>query len=100
MPYSLPGGGELHLDYAAIGRFLKGPAMQGLMAEQAANVAAIALAGEGVERVWVDTYTTDRGAAAVTIAVKGGEDAELKYGILSDAALAAGLEYAQKGGGE
>lgn len=96
--YELENGGELHLDYDAVGRFLKGPAIQGLMAEAANSVAAIALGGEGVERVWVDTYTTDRGAAAVTIAVRGGDDAELKYGILSDAALQAGLEYAQKAG--
>ena len=96
MPYDLPGGGELHLDYAAIGKFLKSPAMRGLMAEAANAVAAIALDGEGVERVWVETYTTDRGAAAVTIAVKGGADSEIKYGILSDAALGVGLEYAQK----
>lgn len=98
MPYDLPGGGELHLDYAAIGKFLKSPGMRGLMAEAANAVAAIALGGEGVERVWVETYTTDRGAASVTIAVRGGNDAEVKYGILSDAALSAGLEYAQKAG--
>jgi hypothetical protein len=96
--YQLEGGGELHLDYDAVGALLRSSAMQGLMADAAHAVAAIALAGEGVERVWVDTYTTDRGAASVTIAVRGGDDAELKYGILSDAALQVGLEYAQKGG--
>lgn len=96
--YELPNGGELVLDYAAVGKFLRSPQMRGLMGEAANAIAAIALGGEGVERVWVDTYTTDRGAAAVTIAVKGGDDAEVKYGILSDAALQAGLEYAQKGG--
>lgn len=96
MPYQLENGGELHLDYDAIGKLLKGPLMQGLMAEAANAVAAIALGGEGVQTVWVDTYTTDRGAAAVTIAVRGGDDAEVKYGILSDAALSAGLEYRQK----
>ncbi len=94
--YDLPNGGELVLDYEAIGKLLRSPGMRGLMAEAATSIAAIALNAEGVERVWVETYTTDRGAAAVTIAVRGGEDAELKYGILSDAALAAGLEYAQK----
>lgn len=97
-PYSLPNGGEIVLDYAAIGRFLKSPGMRGLMGEAANAVAAIALDGPGVERVWVNTYTTDRGAASVTIAVRGGEDSEVKYGILSDAALGVGLEYAQKGG--
>ena len=96
--YELENGGELVLDYEAVGRFLKSRAMQGLMADAANAIAAIALGGEGVERVWVDTYTTDRGAAAVTIAVRGGDDAELKYGILSDAALQVGLEYAQKAG--
>jgi hypothetical protein len=75
--YQLEGGGELHLDYDAVGALLRSSAMQGLMA---------------------DAYTTDRGAASVTIAVRGGDDAELKYGILSDAALQVGLEYAQKGG--
>lgn len=93
-----PDGGELHLDYAAVGKVLRGAPMQALMADAANAVAAIALGGEGVQSVWVDTYTTDRGAAAVTIAVVGGDDAEIKYGILSDAALQVGLEYAQKGG--
>lgn len=97
--YELAGSSaELHLDYEAVGRFLKSPAMRGLMAEYANTVAAIAIDGEGVQNVWVETYTTDRGAAAVTIAVRGGNDAEVKYGILSDAALQAGLEYAQKAG--
>jgi len=98
MPYEFGEGGELVLDYDAIGKLLRGAPMQGLMAEAANSVAAIALGGEGVQRVWVETYTTDRGAAAVTIAVTGGEDAEIKYGILSDAALSAGLEYKQKAG--
>lgn len=97
MPYPLAGGGELHLDYRAIGRILRSAEMRGMMAQAANTIAAIALGGEGVEKVWVDTYTTDRGAASVTIAVEGGEDSELKYGILSNAALRAGLEYAQKG---
>lgn len=97
-PYKLPNGGELHLDYEGVGKFLRSSAMRGLMAEAGAAVAAVSLGGEGVERVWVDTFYTDRASAAVTIAVKGGADAELKYAILSDAALAVGLEYAQKGG--
>ncbi len=97
--YDLGGGGELHLDYGAVGELLRSPGMQGLMAQAAHAVAGIALGGEGVQQVWVDTYTTDRGAASVTIAVRGGDDAELKYGILSDAALQVGLEYAQKAGG-
>ena len=97
--YQLENGGELHLDYEAVGKFLRSPQMRGLMAEAANAVAAVAVGGEGVQRVWVDTYTTDRGAASVTIAVKGGDDSEVKYGILSDAALGVGLEYAQKAGG-
>lgn len=100
MPYQLPNGGELVLDYAAVGALLRSAGMRSLMTEMAHRVAAIAVGGEGVERVWVDSYTTDRSAAAVTIAVKGGEDGELKYGILANAATAAGLEYSQKGGGE
>lgn len=94
--FKLEGGGELVTDYAAIGKLLRGAPMQGLMAEAAHAVAGVAGSGEGVERVWVETYTTDRGAAAVTIAVRGGDDAEVKYGILSDAALSVGLEYAEK----
>lgn len=98
MVYKLEGGGELQVDYEGVGRLLRSRQMRGLMQEAANAVAAIALGGEGVQQVWVDTYTTDRGAASVTISVVGGDQAEVKYGILSDAAISVGLEYAQKAG--
>lgn len=91
MPYFTPNGAELRLDYDGIRKLLNSAEMAGVMAE-AANGLAAELSARGVEKVWVDTYTTDRRAAAVTIADYDIEGAEAKRGLLSDAALAVGLE--------
>ena len=88
--FLLPNGAQLMLDYDGIGEVLRSADMQGVMAEFA-NALAAELGGRGVERVWVDTYTTDRGAASVTIPDYSGDD-ELKWGLLADAATAIGLE--------
>lgn len=46
--------------------------------------------------VEVDTYTTDRAAAAVTLAHAGGLGIEAKYGVLARAASAAGLQVKRR----
>lgn len=91
MAYFGPGGQELRLDYDGIGKILRSGEMAGVMAEAANNLAA-ELMSRGVERVWVDTYTTDRRAAAVTIPDYNLEGVEAKAGLLSDAALSVDLE--------
>ena len=94
-PYVGPVGNEVGLHYDGIAKILRSGAMAGAMAE-AANAVAAELAGAGVETVWVDTYTTDRRAASVTIPDYKAEGMEAKYGTLSEAALAVGLEVTKK----
>jgi hypothetical protein len=80
---------DFHLDRAGIGEILKtncrGPIDQ-LAAQIAANVDS---RGKPVE---VRAYTTDRAAAAVSIAHPAGKAIQAKYGALTRAAAAAGLE--------
>lgn len=92
--FGLAGGGEFVMDEDAIGELLKSPTMVGIV-QEAANAVAIELGRRGVKTVWVDTYRTDRQAAAVTIAGYG-SGAELVYGLLGDAAESVGLEVHRK----
>ena len=83
---------DLELDSPGIAQVLTSPAMaaavQGLAARIAANVA---VPESGVE-VQVDTYTTDRAAAAVTIKHPQAQLWETRDGILTGAAGGAGVE--------
>lgn len=98
MPFELPHGGELRVDYAGLGRIMKSPGVQSVLNQRAAAMAAI-LNDDAKGRTWVESYTTDRRVVAITVGVEGGADnAELKSGILSEAALAVGLEVKLKGG--
>lgn len=94
MPSFSATGVEVRLDYKGIGEVMRSAAIQGVMAE-AANALAQELGARGVDKVYVDTYTTDRGAASVTIPDYKAEGAEAKYGLLSEAARAIGLEVKQ-----
>lgn len=76
-------------DGQGIGEILRGAPMAAAVAA-AAEAVADELRARGVETVYVDYYTTDRAAAAVSIPSSVG--AELKSGRLLDAASAAGLE--------
>lgn len=87
--YKLPGGAIFELDEDGVGDVLQSPAMAGIVREAAHGV-ALEVGRRGVERVWVDNYVTDRAAASVTVPYD--RDTEAKYGILLDAATAAGLE--------
>lgn len=92
----LPNGSELRIDYSGLGKIMRSKGMQGVMAEFANKMAAELLA-RGIDRVWVSTYTTDRGAASITLPdISDGQ--ELKFGYLADAAAAVGLEIKQTGG--
>lgn len=61
----------------------------------AANAHHRTQAGVDLEIV-VDEYTTDRGAASVTIAHAAGLATQAKYGTLTRAAAAVGLEVKEK----
>lgn len=68
------------------------------LAEQVAeNVKAQGLTVNGDELpLVVDKYTTDRAAASITIKHPAGLPMEAKYGVLTKAAAAAGLEVKAK----
>lgn len=81
---------EVHLDFDAIGKIIRGPELRKVMTE-AAHALAQELGARGVRQVWVNSYTTDRAAASVTI--PGHDvDTEIRDGLLSNAAVAIGLE--------
>jgi|GEM_PF-2205378 len=93
----LPNGSELRIDYRGLGKIMRSRGMQGVMAEFA-NKMAEELLARGVDRVWVSTYTTDRGAASITVPEYSDGD-ELKFGYFSDAAAAVGLDIKKNPGG-
>lgn len=86
---------EFHLDYEAVGRILK-DTVRPLVTRVAAQVAANVDVPDGVP-VTVRPYTTDRAAAAVTIAHPSGVAEQAKNGALTKAAAAAGLEVTSDG---
>lgn len=88
-------GVQLHLDYRALGDVLRSTAMRNLMTETAQALAQ-ELGNRGVDRVWVNAYTTDRAAASVTIP-EHSVDREIRDGLLTNAATAIGLEVRQRG---
>jgi hypothetical protein len=88
--YRLPGGATFVMDSAEVGALLKSNTLTDLLSE-AANAVAQQLGARGVTTVWVDRYTTDRKAAAVTIPGYG-TGAEMIHGLLADAAASVGLE--------
>ncbi|WDS51646.1 hypothetical protein SEA_BARNSTORMER_9 [Microbacterium phage Barnstormer] len=54
------------------------------------------MAHDGPVPVEVDSYTSDRPVAGVTLAHPGGIGLEAEYGYLTDAAIGAGLELGRK----
>ena len=100
MPFPLPAGGELRIDYAGLGEMMKSPGIQAQLNQRAAVMAQI-LNSVAPGRIWVNNYATDRAVVAVTIGVQGSPtDVEAKNGYISDAALQAGLEVKLKPAGE
>lgn len=93
---------RLVLDRAGIGAVAKSPEMQTVVRQTAqqvaSNVAAQHLtAGEGEPiTATVDTYTTDRAAASVTVDHPAGLAMQARHGVLTRAASAAGLEVTTK----
>lgn len=94
MPFPISGSGidgELTIDYAELGAVMRSAEIRAIVTEAAHAVAAELGGDPEVDRVWVNSYTTDRAAASVTIPGYTG-DMELKYGALRSAAAGAGLE--------
>lgn len=85
---------DFELDRAGIGEILRSDDMASAV-RAAADAVADNLRARGVDAVYVDTYTTDRAAASVTIPFSAGD--ELKNGRLIDAATAAALDVRSGG---
>lgn len=83
---------SIKLDYRAIGRILR-EEMRGPVDAAARDIAARVDVGSVTEaEVTVRPYTTDRAAAAVSIAHPAGLAIEAKHGALKKAAASVGLE--------
>lgn len=93
---------NIKLDHDGIGEVLKSSGVRGAIDGIAADVAANVKAADTVRRngvassVEVASYTTDRAAAAVTIAHPAGVGMQAKHGTLTQAAGAAGLEVKER----
>lgn len=84
---------KIDLDYEGIGEILRNvirPAINEIAAEVAARV------DSNGHPVTVRPYTTDRAAAAVTIAHPSGRALQAKNGALTRAAASVGLEVTER----
>lgn len=95
---------KLELDHAGIAELLKSSGIRSLVDGAAADIAGIVegqgqMVNNGTEAlpVVVDSYTTDRHAASVTLAHPAGLAVQAKHGTLTRAAAGAGLEVTEKG---
>lgn len=90
---------KLKLDHPGIKEMLMSAEVAAIVAAVAetvaGNVSESARNGDAIP-VDVSEYTTDRAAAAVTLAHPAGLGKEAKYGTLSSAAAAAGLEVTER----
>ncbi|MFD6638326.1 hypothetical protein ACFWDN_21195 [Micromonospora chalcea] len=89
-------GPNIRLDHKGIAEILKSAGFAAAVAAKAAEVEAIVSAHQSIRRhempVESEAYETDRAAHEVTIAHPGGLGVEGKYGALTQAARAVGLE--------
>lgn len=99
----LPGGGEWHFNHAGAVEILNSAGVRAVIdsaAEQVADAArgaggtvgAVEGGGEVEMPVAVESQTTDRARAVVSLAHPAGLAYEAKYGALTKAAASAGLE--------
>ncbi|MFI7069551.1 hypothetical protein [Micromonospora sediminicola] len=93
-------GPRIRLDHKGIAEILKSAGFAAAVAVKAAEVEAIVSAHESVRRhempVETGAYETDRAAHEVEIAHPGGLGVEGKYGALTRAARAVGLEVTEE----
>lgn len=86
---------DFKLDRGGVRQLLKSPAIRRPVHDAAEDIAARLGLDPDVEVV-VDDYTTDRVASSVTIKHPAGLLWEVRDGVLSRAAAAAGLEVTSK----
>lgn len=85
---------EIKLDHAGIEAVLKSSEVAGAIRGRAETVAAMVRGDvDAKDGVVVDNYTTDRAASSVTIRDTRGRLWQARDGVLSRAALSAGLEF-------
>jgi hypothetical protein len=90
---------KFELDHDGIAELLKGGQIRALVDEAAQSVASNVTdveVSDGEAPVVVDSYTTDRAAASVTLAHAAGLALQAKHGTLTRAAGAAGLEVTER----
>lgn len=87
---------EFKLDRAGVGEILRSAEMAAVVDDLAEQLAAQVRAGisdpDVAAAVDVDSYVTDRAAAAVTIVHPAGMALQARNGVLTRAAAAAGLD--------
>ncbi|GAA4981243.1 hypothetical protein [Actinopolymorpha pittospori] len=94
---------KVRLDHAGIAEVLRSGEVRAALDDLAGTVAGNASSSPEWQRyaargeVRVASYTTDRAAAAVTLAHPGGLGMQAKHGTLTRAAGAAGLEVRERG---
>ncbi|MFG3715801.1 hypothetical protein [Micromonospora sp. NPDC047730] len=92
-------GVDIRLDHKGIAELLKSAEFAEAMAEKAGEVAATVKAHQSIRRhkmpVTTGAFETDRATHSVTIADPGGLPVQAKYGVLTQAATAAGLEVTE-----
>ncbi|RLK22639.1 hypothetical protein DER29_0477 [Micromonospora sp. M71_S20] len=93
-------GAKIRLDSKGIAALLKSAGFAAAVATKAAEVETLVSAHHSVRRhgmpVEREAYVTDRAAQEVTIAHPGGLPVQAKYGALTQAAAAAGLEVTEE----
>lgn len=89
--------GKVKLDHDGIAEMLKSAPVVALCHDVAEQVAEqVASEVEASDGVVVDDYITDRAASSVTIRDASGKLWEVRDGVLTRAAAAAGLEVTSK----
>jgi hypothetical protein len=86
---------SVRLNHAGIAKVLRSAQMHAVIDKAAAEIAVIVRANPHIERhgaeIAVESYETDRAAAAVLIKHPAGIGIEAKHGVLADAVVASGL---------
>ena len=94
----MAGGFKLdRLDHGGIEEVLKSPPVRAVVDGAAQHIAAAVRGQYPGADVVVDSYTTDRAAAAVTIRDARGRLWQVRDGALTRAAASAGLEVTERG---
>ncbi|WP_067171190.1 hypothetical protein [Microtetraspora niveoalba] len=89
----MAGFAAFELDHKGVGEVLASPEIHAVINGLAGQIAATVRAAlPGRTEVVVESYTTDRGAAAVVIKDRRGMGWQARDGVLTRAAGAAGLE--------